>query len=119
MNDYIIRLNNIKIQATHGLHEVEKTKSQIFEIDVAISFRRETCDDNIENSINYEYMYSTIVDIFKNNTFSLLETLGERIISSICKSEGVKSVSVTIRKPEIAFDDNHNCVEVSINSSNE
>jgi len=119
MNDYIIRLNNIKIQATHGLHEVEKTKPQIFEIDVAISFRKKTCDDNIENSINYEDVYNTIVDIFKNNSFSLLETLGERIISSICETEGVKSISTTIRKPEIAFDDNYNCVEVSINSSNE
>ena len=119
MNDYIVRLNNIKIQATHGLHEIEKTKPQVFEVDVAISFRRKTCDDDIKKSINYEYVYNVIIDIFKNNTFNLLETLGEKIISSISKIEGVKSVSANIRKPEIAFDENYNCVEVSISSSNE
>ena len=114
MHNYTVKLNNIKIKALHGVHEIEKKNEQLFEIDIAISFDKETCDDDISKSINYENIYSIIVDIFKNNTFDLIETLGEKIINSIYLINDVKHVSTTIRKPEVSFGDNFNCIEVSI-----
>ena len=60
-----------------------------------------------------------IINIFKDNTFNLIETLGEKIIYEVFKYSPAKSVSVTIRKPEIKFGDNNNCVEVSISKNNE
>jgi len=115
MYNYTVKLNNIKIKALHGVREIEKKNEQLFEIDIAISFDKETCDDDIDKSINYENIYSIIVDIFKNNTFDLVETLGEKIINSIYLINDVKHVSTTIRKPEVSFGDNFNCIEVSIN----
>ena len=120
MNDYIVKLNNVKIKAAHGLYDIEKTDEQLFEVDVAIFFSKESCNDNIEESINYENIYNIIKNIFKSNDcFNLLETLGERIIDSIYELGNFSNVIVTIRKPEINFDNNSNCIEVSINRGNE
>ena len=117
MHNYIVKLNNIKIRSLHGLHETEKTNKQTFEIDIAICFHRETCSDNIEKSINYEYVYNIIVEIFSNNSFNLIETLGEKIIDKIYNAYSPKKIAVTIRKPEIIFGNNPNCIEVTIERS--
>ena len=119
MNDYIVKLNNIKIVAAHGLHDIEKINKQLFEVDVAISFSKENCNDDINQSIDYEYLYNLIVKVFKQNSVNLIESLGEKIIDSIFATFSAEKVSVTIRKPEISFDNNLNCIEVSINRNNE
>ena len=117
MNEYIVKLNNLKIPATHGLNESEKKTKQLFEIDIAIYSNKETCNDNIELSIDYELIYNLVVKIFKENCFNLIETLGEKIIDSIFNLYSVKNVVVTIRKPEVVFDNNSNCIEVTISKN--
>ena len=52
MYSYIVKLNNIKVEAAHGLYESEKKNNQLFEVDVAISLNRESCYDDIKTSIN-------------------------------------------------------------------
>ena len=119
MNDYIVKLNNIKIKAIHGVNEIEKVKQQLFEVDVAVCFSKSTCNDDIGQSIDYEYIHDIIERVFEDDCVNLLETLGERIIDLIYMTNDVKNVIVTIRKPEIKFNHNSNCAEVSISRSNE
>ena len=119
MHTYIVKLNNIKIEAVHGLYPSEKRNKQLFEIDIIISFCKKSCRDRVEETINYEHLYNIILNIFKDNTFNLIETLGEKIIQEVFKCSPARSASVTIRKPEIEFGDNSNCVEVSISKNNE
>jgi len=120
MNQYIVKLNNIKIKATHGLYDIEKEKEQLFEFDVAISFSKENCNDSIKKSINYENIYYLVKSIFKGDScFNLIETLGEEIIDSIYEMGDFNNVTVTIRKPEVQFDGNSNCIEVTISRNNE
>ena len=119
MYSYIVKLNNIKVEAAHGLYESEKKNNQLFEVDIAISLNRESCNDDIKNSINYEYVYKIILKIFNQNCFSLLETLGEKIIDQIFNDYNVHKVKVTMRKPEVAFDKNTNCIQVTVKRNNE
>ena len=114
MNNYIVKLNNIKIKAAHGLHDIEKTKKQLFEIDVSVFFSKPTCNDNIEESVDYQHIYCIVENVLKDNSVNLLESLGERIIDAVYKMNNVDNVDVSIRKPEIQFNDNSNCTEVSI-----
>ena len=119
MNNYIVKLNNIKIKSSHGLYEAEKENDQLFEVDIAIAFSKQTCSDDIEKTINYEYVYGVVLDVFKNNTFNLIETLGEKIIDKIFTDYDVENAEINIRKPEITFNKDSNCTEVSISRSNE
>ena len=119
MYNYVVRLNNIKVKATHGLHEYEKNNEQLFEVDLEASLtKKETCHDAINNSLDYEKIYKIVLNVFKNNTFNLIESIGETIIHKIFENSNIESITVTIRKPEIKFDDNSNCVEVSISKKN-
>ena len=121
MYNYAVKLKNIKLEARHGLYDEEKNKKQLFEIDLEACFdRKEGSRDNIKNSIDYEKIYQIILEVVNNNTFNLLETIGEKIINQIFKANNtIKSVKINIRKPQIKFDDNSNCVEVSISKENE
>ena len=121
MYSYIVRLNNVTFTATHGLHEHEKRVQQKFEVDIEVSYtREEACLDVIENSVNYEKLYEISHTIIQNNTFSLIETIGEKIIQKIFQMhKNIENVIITIRKPQIKFDDNSKCVEVSISKTNE
>ena len=120
MHTYIVRLNNIRLKATHGVYEREKLNKQLFEVDIeAHLIEKETCYDDIRHSVDYHKIYKILLDVFNNNSFNLIETLGEKVIRKMFKNNNIKSAVITIRKPEIQFDDNSNCVEVSISGSNE
>ena len=116
----IVRLNNIKVSGTHGIYDSEKITPQIFEIDMQVFLpEKKTFNDNIANSINYEEIYHIIVDIVSNNTFNLLETLGEHILERVLQNKNVLKAIISIKKPDIKFGDNVNCVEVLLSKVNE
>ena len=121
MHKYVIKLNNLEFNATHGLHEQEKINPQKFELDIEISYsKQEACNDDINQSINYESVYTIVQNIIASNTFNLIETLGEKIIQNIFQVfKNAHSVNISIRKPEVKFDQNSNCVEVSVSRFNE
>ena len=125
-NHYIIKIKDIfltkllKFNAIHGLHEHEKTNSQKFEIDIEVSCRSDNCNDDLQKTINYEILYSIAKNIIMNNSFNLIETIGEEIIKKIFKNyPGVYSAKVNVRKPQIKFDNNSNCVEITLVKTNE
>ena len=121
MYNYTVKLNSLKFDATHGLYKDEKTVNQPFQIDIEVSYQRgKTCNDTIENSVNYENLYLISKAIVIDNTFSLIETIGEKIIQKVFETYShLQFASVTIRKPRIQFDNNCKCVEVVISRTNE
>jgi len=121
MHRYTVKLNNLKFSTTHGLYRDEKTISQPFELDIEVSYERQkSCNDSVENSIDYESLYLISKDIIMGNTFNLIETIGEEIIKKVFETYScIQSASITIRKPQIQFDDNSKCVEVVISKTNE
>ena len=84
MYNYVVRLNNITVKATHGLYQHEKNNEQLFEVDIeACLIKEEPCHDDINNSLDYEKIYQIVLNVFKNNTFNLIETIGEKIIVKV------------------------------------
>ena len=120
MYKYVVKLNNLKFNATHGLYEYERNHPQEFELDIKFSYyENNSCNDNMKESINYETLYDIAKGVVTSNTFNLIESIGEKIIEDIFKYyDNACSVKVVIRKPEVKFDDNSNCVEVSVFKSN-
>ena len=121
MHNYVIKLNNLKFNAIHGVYEEEKNNFQKFEIDIEASYSRiNDCKDSLLRSVNYESLYKIAKEIVLNNTFDLIETIGESIIEEVLKEfREITFILVTIRKPEVRFDDNSRCVEVSVSRSND
>jgi dihydroneopterin aldolase len=101
-NFTIIRLNNAKFYAHHGVLDVERSNGGLFEIDAEL-----TCDvgaaeveDNLKKTLDYERLYSFIKDIVSGKKFYLIESLVSRISNSIIENFPiVQKVTIKVRKP--------------------
>ena len=121
MYSYTVKLNNVKIDAAHGVYDEEKKKEQPFEVDLKATFcRNQDCDDNLNNSLDYQRIYDIVVEVFSDYTFNLIESVAERIIEKVFLLESsMRRVEVSIRKPKVSLRNNRDCVEVTIVKLNE
>jgi dihydroneopterin aldolase len=102
MNYTIIRIQNARFYAHHGVLETERTTGGMFEIDVEM-----TCDiteaeseDNLKKTLDYEQAYKFIKEIVSEKKFYLIEALAYNIAVEIIKKfHVVQKVTVKVRKP--------------------
>ena len=102
MNYTIIRIQNARFYAHHGVLETERTAGGLFEIDVEM-----TCDiteaeseDNLKKTLDYEQAYAFIKEIVSEKKFYLIEALAYNIAIKIIKNfHVVQKVTVKVRKP--------------------
>lgn len=100
--DYIF-IEGFKVSGKHGVMERERRVEQEFEIGVTMA-----CDtakagqsDDLADALDYAPVRDTIVRVVQGNSFYLIEKLGETICKEILADTRIRSVELTIRKPEV------------------
>ena len=116
-----ILINNMQVNACHGCLGSEKINPQLFEFDLELecNLSKSMKNDNIDSTINYSSVVSLVKDIVENNTFNLLEKLGNVIINEIFEQFPVNRVKINIRKPDAKIDARFDYVGIEIARSNE
>ena len=100
-----IDVKGIKAYGKHGVYREEKEKEQLFIIDVKllINQNKEPTNnidrDNLNKTINYEKVIETVINLVKQESFSLIETIAFSIIEKL-RDEKIKEISVTVHKPD-------------------
>ena len=100
-----IDVKGIKAYGKHGVYREEKEKEQLFIIDVKllINQNKEPTNnidrDNLNKTINYEKVIETVINLVKQESFSLIETIAFNIIDKL-RDEKIKEISVTVHKPD-------------------
>ena len=100
-----IDVKGIKAYGKHGVYREEKEKEQLFIIDVKllINQNKEATNnidrDNLNKTINYEKVIETVINLVKQESFSLIETIAFNIIDKL-RDEKIKEISVTVHKPD-------------------
>jgi len=102
MNFTIIRINNARFYAHHGVHEGERANGGHFGIDAEM-----TCDvtdaeaeDNLKKTLDYEKAYVFIKEVVSSSKFYLIEALAFNIADKIIKNfPVVQKVTIKVRKP--------------------
>ena len=93
-----IILNNIELYGFHGIHDLEKKVGLYFDIDTTIEFMEKNVITELKDTIDYGTIFTIIRNEFKIKE-SLLESLAERIASSIKSSYPIIStLSLRITK---------------------
>ncbi|MBQ6143087.1 MAG: dihydroneopterin aldolase [Clostridia bacterium] len=115
MNEIIIR--NLKIFAYHGVHEEEKQNGQNFIIDAEITTEKtagyET--DKITDTVSYSDIIRNIKKSLTETSYNLLEKAAEITTKNIFDNfEKVKSIKLTIKKPEAPIKENFDYVGIKI-----
>lgn len=97
--DYVT-LDNFKISGIHGHHAHERVVEQEFLVSVKVG-----CDivaagksDKLPDTIDFDFLRSSIEGVFKNRSYYLVEALAEDIATAIFTNARAKEITVSVRK---------------------
>ncbi|MCU0639307.1 MAG: dihydroneopterin aldolase [Candidatus Krumholzibacteria bacterium] len=100
-----IVLKGITVFGYYGVSAIEREIGQKLEIDVECwsDFTKAVVTDSLEDTVNYERVYSRVMDIVGKNHFNLIETLADAICCDIIANFPVTRIRTTIRKLTLPF----------------
>lgn len=99
----LIKIENLKVFAYHGVYESEREKGQNFFVNATLhsDLRDSAVDDDVESTTDYAAVCQTIKDEMTLKTYSLIETVAERVAQAILVNfTKVDSVDIEIKKPQ-------------------
>tara|TARA_B100000902_G_scaffold366626_1_gene388536 strand:- start:1120 stop:1494 length:375 start_codon:yes stop_codon:yes gene_type:complete len=117
----IIEVSGIKAYGKHGIYTKEKKEDQLFLIDVYIRLKtsaklalRKKNGDDINKTINYEWVVERVVSLVEDESFNLVEHLALKLIE-ILNNEKIKEISITLHKPNTSLNDLTKDISVTVN----
>ena len=99
-----IEVKGIKAYGKHGVYADEKKEEQLFLIDVKATLRdtsraRDNIEEDLlEETINYEKIVESVIELVKEESFNLIETLALKIVDAL-KNPKLQEILVTVHKP--------------------
>ena len=105
-----IFLHKLEILCSVGVYEHEHINPQRIFVDaeVKLLIDHPPRKDKIEETLNYDLIYSGVKKIVQSRHFNLVETLTHLIFEYLSNLKGVGGVRVSVSKPDIYKD----CEEV-------
>ncbi len=95
-----IIINDLIVEAKHGVHQNEKLVAQRFNIcvEVALISDKASKTDNLHDTVDWSNLRKQIIDTTVNNSFNLVEKLAGEIAVEILTDNSVNKVRVAIQK---------------------
>ena len=117
-----IEVKGIKAYGKHGVYTQEKKEEQLFLVDVKAILKDTKKatgnieEDLLEETINYETIVRTVIELVKEESFNLIETLALKIVDSL-KNPKLQEILVTVHKPNTIL--NQSTDDISVTASEE
>tara|TARA_Y100000590_G_scaffold11540_1_gene14124 strand:+ start:60 stop:428 length:369 start_codon:yes stop_codon:yes gene_type:complete len=117
-----IEVKAIKAYGKHGVYTQEKKAEQLFLVDVKAILKDTNKatgnieEDSLEETINYETIVRTVIELVKEESFNLIETLALKIVDSL-KNPKLQEILVTVHKPNTIL--NQSTDDISVTASEE
>ena len=106
-----VSLLGLRARGRHGWHDWEREQGQEFVVDVelGVDTARAAASDDLADTVDYGSLASQIVAIVEGQPVRLLETLAQLIADRCLADVRVRTVRVTVHKPQaplpVAFTD--------------
>ena len=106
-----IDLTGIEVFARHGALAFEKTKAQLFRVDVTahLDLSRPSGTDDLSDTLDYAALANQVRDVVGGESHTLIERVAGRVADTVLAHNRVHSAVVTIHKPhapvDVALDD--------------
>lgn len=97
-----ITLSGIAATGRHGVFDFEREQGQRFVVDVicSVDLKPAAVADDLELTIDYGTLAQAIVADIEGDPLNLIEALADRIASTCLRARSVRSVEVTVHKPQ-------------------
>lgn len=111
-----ITISGIEVYAYHGVLESEKTAGQRFLVDVEITadLAPAARSDDLDRTIDFATVAGEVERLMTAEVCNLVETVAEKIASSVLSMDGTQEVTVTVRKPDAPLPVKSDWVGVSL-----
>ena len=111
-----IHLKKMRFHGRHGVLPEEAALGQpwIVDLGLVVDIAKAAATDDLAHTVNYAEVYSLCQDIVVNERFALVETLVNRILSSVLAAHPhVRSATVTVHKPQAPIPGVHDGVAIT------
>lgn len=97
-----ITLTGLRAFGRHGVFDFERENGQDFVIDLAlgVSTDRAAATDDVADTVHYGELAERVVAIVGGDPVNLIETLAHRIADAVMEDERIRSLAVTVHKPQ-------------------
>jgi dihydroneopterin aldolase len=106
-----IALRGLRVRGFHGVFEHERRDGQDFVVDavLALDLRPAAATDDLTQTVHYGELAEALAAIVTGEPVDLIETLAERLAAACLADPRVRSVELTVHKPQapiaLAFED--------------
>lgn len=94
-------VRDLDLSALIGIYDDEKLKPQRIVVNIDLSVREGSGDDDISHVVSYEIIVRKVEAIIAEGHINLVETLCERIAESCLRDRRVMAARVRVEKPDI------------------
>lgn len=112
-----IIIKNLKLFCYHGVNPEEKEDGQnfIFDIVAGVDLTSPCETDNVDDTVSYAKMIKTIRRVSLSQKDDLIERVAQRIVDALFEEyEKIKTLKVTVKKPEAPMKADFEYVAVEI-----
>lgn len=111
-----ISLTGLRVVANHGVFDFERADGQEFVIDVTVWLPLGTAaaSDDLDDTVHYGELANQVVAAVRRDPVDLIETVAERVAAVALSFRAVRSVEVTVHKPQAPIDVPFSDVAVTI-----
>lgn len=98
----IVFIKSLEVHTIIGIYDWEQATKQKLLIDIEVSHDNTVPakTDNIEDAVDYEFISTSIVKLFQNTKYQLIETVAEVCANWILTNTKSKTVKITVSKPD-------------------
>lgn len=111
-----ILLRGLRVHAFHGVFPEEATTRQRFviDLDLEVDLADAAGSDRLADTIDYSELAADVAEVVTGERRNLIESVAGRIADQVLRDDRVKSVQVTVHKPEAPMPFDFDDVAVSI-----
>lgn len=97
----IVFIDGLEVYTTIGVYDWEKTITQklVFDLELGTDIRGAASDDALAHTLDYAAISQRVIAIAQQDVVELLETLAEKVASSLMQEYGIPWLRLTLHKP--------------------
>ena len=112
-NNYIYKIENIKLFGCHGVYDTEIANGQNFYISISYMLSDDYVkNDNVNDNIDYVRVISTVDNVFNAKRYNLIENLAFDIHLSLKDNFNFNNIKVSVKKKNLSIDNKVDFISV-------
>jgi dihydroneopterin aldolase len=96
-----IRVDELRVQARHGVHAHEKEEAQAFVFRIELDVGDRGTSDRLQDAVDYREIPKVVQEVSDARSYDLIEALAHDVASALRDRFAPEAVRVTVTKPAV------------------